>query len=1008
MKSLFFMRNMLLGIFFCLSLTVSAQTVIKGTVISSADDKPVAGASVIDVSDPSIGTVTDADGRFTIHAKLTSEFVVSCMGYKTATVLASDASVIYIDEDYQALDELVVVGYTTEKKADITGAVAVVNMDDLKDIPTANVAVALQGKVPGVQIDVTGAPGGVGYSMLVRGVTTINDSSPLYVIDGIQTREHLSTILNPNDIESIQVLKDAASAAIYGTKASNGVVIITTKKGKEGYLNVDFSAQLTVNTVANRLEMLNAQEWGEVYWTASRNDGIVPTHPVYGSGDVPVIPDYIDTSMKQLASDTDWQKEGYRTSLSQNYNVAISNGNQRGSTYFSVNYNDDKGILKETRFKRFNVKLNSVYKFLNNRLRIGENMNLARYTEVLSPSGIHELLLTQHPLIPIHTEDGNWGGYISSLSDMNNPIRMIQEAKTNEGGNWRAFGNMFVEIEPLKNLVVKSNASIDYRNGFSRTFSPKWKEGDRVIDNNSLNVNNNYLFEWIWSNTVTYGHKFGKFSFDVLAGIEAKQYMTEWLRAKRENFLLQEGDFLYLDAGTGNQTNSNGATSYATLSQFGKINLNYGDRYLLSGTIRRDASSRFGKENNAGIFPSVSAGWRINNENFMKNVSWIDDLKIRASWGMNGNDMIDNEATYAKYYISNSNAAYDIGGTNNSVLAGVVKSRSENTKLKWEVTTQYNIGVDAAFLGNRLGLTFDWFNKDTDDMLIDRPYIGVIGEGGTYAYNGASMNTRGFETMISWRDHVGDFRYEVSLNLARATNMITSLPEDIYYTWGGGNGVDKSIVGQPLGSWFGYVTDGLFRTEGELYNGIEQTGKGLGRIRYKDLYEDNVINDKDRDWLGSSTPKIQGGLNISMAYKGFDLSLFFNGMVRDVWNNSKYYTDFFHLWLGNHGKNLLNAWDQDKNFNSDIPAASLQDLNNEGRGSTYFIEDGSFLKLKNLQIGYSLPEKALKACRMKSARIYLQAQNVFTITNYTGVDPECLGYNYPIPRTFTLGLNFGF
>lgn len=349
-----------------------------------------------------------------------------------------------------------------------------------------------------------------------------------------------------------------------------------------------------------------------------------------------------------------------------------------------------------------------------------------------------------------------------------------------------------------------------------------------------------------------------------------------------------------------------------------------------------------------------------------------------------------------------------MAGTDNSVLAAVIKDRSANTSLRWEVTTQTNIGFDAEFFNNRLAISFDWYNKDTDDMLIDRPYIGVIGEGGTYAYNGASLNNQGVEGIITWRDTVGDFRYEISANASHYKNIITSLPDDIYYTWGGGNGVDKSIVGQPYGSWFGYVADGLFKTEGSLYNGIEQSGKGLGRIRYKDLSEDFIINDEDRDWLGSDHPRLTAGLNIALAYKQFDMSMFFMGMIRDAWNNSKYYTDFFQLWLGNHGKNLMNAWNPDENFDSEIPALTLQDLNNEGRASTYFIEDGSFLRLKNLQIGYTLPKEIGQKMMIQNARIYLQVQNLFTLTNYTGVDPEVLGYNYPIPRTFTLGMNVTF
>ena len=988
-------------------LSLWGQNRISGKVLASEDGQPLVGVLVLNTVSGAT-SLSDSNGGFVIEAAAKDQLELSYMGFTTKKANAAQGMTVYMEEDSKQLEELVVVGYTTERRADITGAVSVVDMKGLSGIPTANVAVSLQGKVPGLDVSTTGAPGGVGYSMLVRGITTINNSSPLLVIDGVQTREHLSTILNPEDIESIQVLKDAASAAIYGTKASNGVIIITTKHGREGYVNVDFSSQLSIQTIANRLEMLNPVEWGQVYWKASLNDGIVPSHPVYGDGDEPEIPEFIDSANNQRASNTDWQSEGYGTAFSQNYNISVATGGKYNTSFIGLNYVDDNGLLKGTNFSKYNIKLNNDYKLLNNHLRIGENLNLARYNEILAPSGIHELLLCQHPLIPVHTEDGNWGGYISSLSDMNNPIRMIEEAKNNISGNWRAFGNLYVEVEPIEHLVFRSAGGLDYRNGFRKSFSPTWKEGTREITDNALVVNNNYMYDWTWTNTVAYEFQAGQFHASGIAGIEARLYRTEFIEGKREDYLLQDPIYFYLNAGSGNQTNSNGGSEYSTYSQFGKINLNYGNRYLLGLTLRHDASSRFGKDNNSAFFPAVSVGWRLGNEPFMKNLTFIDELKIRGSWGRNGNDIIDNEASYSKFYINNTKASYDIGGTDNSVWPGVVKTRSANLALRWEVTTQENAGIDVAMFGNRLNFTFDIYNKDTDDMLIDRPYIGVIGEGGSYAYNGASLNTQGFEGLLSWADRKGDFSYNVSLNLTHYKNVITSLPDDIYYTWGGGNGVDKSIVGQPLNSWFGYVADGLFRTENSLYNGVEQTGKGLGRIRYRDLNNDGYINDKDRDWLGSSNPVLTGGLNIAMAWKGFDLTLFFNGMVRKAWNNSKTYTDFFQLWLGNHGRNLLHAWDPDANFDSNIPALTLQDVNNEVRGSTYFIEDGSFVKLKNAQLGYTLPPGVRNWLHMKSARIYVTGTNLYTLTRYTGLDPEVLGYSYPLPRTFTLGVNIGF
>lgn len=982
---------------------------ISGIVTGQTGD-PLVGVSV-KVEGTRNGTITDIDGKYklqNISNKAILQFSFIGMESQNIAVEGKSNVNIVMIEDVTAINEIVVTGYTSEKKADITGSVSVVKMDDIKDIPTGNVMTALQGRVPGVSISTTGKPGGTDYSVAIRGITTINDASPLYVIDGVQTRAHMSTILNAKDIESIQILKDAASAAIYGSKAANGVVIITTKKGKTNKLIVDASAQVSAQVFTNQLEMLDAKQWGDVYWQASKNDGMTPSHPVYGFGENPVIPDFIDTDNNQRASDTDWSKECYQTALMQNYNITISRGSDKGSSLLGLNYIDDNGTLKYTEFKRVNVRLNSDYNFLNNKVRIGENVNLSRYTESLPPSGIHELILAQHPLIPVHTEDGNWGGYVSGLGDMNNPVRLLEEARDNESGNWRILGNAFIEIEPIKNLVLKSNYSIDYRNGFSSEFSPKWKEGTRVIDNNSLVVNNNYEDEWIWSNTATYNFSIGNNSFQTLAGTEAKSYRTENLWGKVTDFLIQDIDYRYLSAGSGVQTTGNLATEYSMLSQFAKLNYQFKEKYLFSATLRRDASSRFGSVNNAGLFPSISGGWKISKESFMEDIDFLSDMKIRASWGRNGNDLIDNEATYSKFYINNDNASYDITGSNNSVESGVIKTRSANTELRWETTEQSNLGVDCALLNNKLNFSIDYFIKNTDDMLIDRPYIGVIGEGGTYSYNGASLNNKGFEGIIEWRDNIKDFRYDISLNITSFRNKITSLPEDIYYTWGGGNGTDKTIVGQPINSWLGYRTNGLYKTEEDLNDGIAQEGKGLGRIRYVDINDDKVIDDKDRDWLGSANPKLSGGINFAMAYKQFDLSFFLLGMIRDAYNNSKLYTDFFQFSLGNHGTNLLNAWNSTNNFESNIPALTLQDLNNESRTSDYFIEDGSFIKLKNIQIGYTLPTVLLSKLLMKNARIYCQAQNLFTLTKYAGVDPEVLGYNYPLATTFTMGIDIQF
>jgi TonB-linked SusC/RagA family outer membrane protein len=476
------------------------------------------------------------------------------------------------------------------------------------------------------------------------------------------------------------------------------------------------------------------------------------------------------------------------------------------------------------------------------------------------------------------------------LGDKPNPVRLLDQQKNNRNFSWRIFGNMYAEVEPIKNLVLRSNFGLNYVNNFQSNFQPKWSEGDRVVDKNSLTTANDYGRNWIWSNTIAYNLKVKEHSINLLAGTEAKELTSEYLNGTRENFLVENLDYRYLDSGDGKQTNGGGASRTSWISYFGKLNYSFNDRYLLSGTVRQDASSRFGTNNNSAVFPAVSAAWRISQESFMKKITPISDLKLRLSWGQNGNDQIDNEATYTKYQTSTILAGYDITGANQGVINnGIYKIQTGNPNIRWEVTTQKNIGVDLSMFENRLAFTFDYYQKNTKDMLITKPYIGVIGEGGNMPSNGASMTNKGFETIINWRDKFGkDFGYDVTFTGSVNKNRITYLPTDIYYTMWGGNGLDKSIVGQPYGSWFGYKTNGLFRTAEEVANSPIQPGKGLGRIRYVDVNGDGAIDSKDQTWLGSDQPKFTGSVNVSLTYKSFDLSLLVMGMVRNAYNNSKF------------------------------------------------------------------------------------------------------------------------
>lgn len=1015
-----------LMLFAAICCAISAQQItVKGTVLSASDNFPVIGATVVEENNSNNGTITDIDGNFNITVGANSNIVVSFVGFKPQTIKATSIMNILLQEDTEVLDEVVVTGYMSEKKASLTGSVAVVKMKDVADIPTGNVMSALQGRVAGMNITTDGTPGGMNTSTLVRGTTTINNSSPLYIIDGVQTRDNVASILSSNDVESIQVLKDAASAAIYGAQAANGVIIITTKRAKEGDVKVNFDMSLTAQTFATGFDMLNTQEWGEVYWQAYRNTNWMstPNSVVYGNGEEPVVQEfyYDKDGIKIRTADTDWAKEIYRTALMQNYNMSLSKGFKNGKASLTMNYMDQDGLIRNSDFQRFNTRLATDFNFLDNRVRVGESFAISYWTRHLSPGGIEENVIAQHPAIPVYDENGGYaGGYVDILGDKANLIRLTDNEANNRHKYWRIFGNAYIEIEPLEKLIFKSNFGMNYYNEFNSTFVPAWQEGSRSVDVNELNVTHNYSLQWIWSNTLNYSLSVNNHNLVALLGMEAKKEYGESLSGYGKGLAIEDLNYRYLDATTTGQIVGNNASEYAILSYFGKVNYDYESKYLASMTIRRDASSRFGMNHNSAIFPSASVGWRISSEDFMSNMSdWLSDLKIRASWGINGNDMIDNTATYDKYLVSLKDASYNLNGDGKFLTPGAYKTATGNSDLKWEQTEQWNIGLDASFINNKLGLTLDYFNKNTSDMLIQRPYIAIIGEGGYYWYNGISMNNKGVEATLSWRDEVNDFSYDVSLNMSYYKNEITDLPEDIYYTYGGGNGVDLTIVGQPFGSWMGYKTDGLFRTKKEVYDymttyDVRIGDPDVGRIKYVDVNGDKIIDTSDQTWLGSDQPKVIAGLNIGASWKGFDLSMFFNGMVRDAYNNSKFYTDLFQLWSGNHSTRLLEAMDAWKEYeatgvyNCDIPALTASDTNNEGRLSEYFIEDGSYIKMKNLTFGYTFPKKITDKIKLNNFRVYFQAQNLFTITKYTGADPENLGYAYPQPRTYTLGLSVGF
>ncbi len=1036
------MRRIMLTVFLStLGLYAMAQNTmeVSGTV-KDEQGLEVIGASVMEEGATN-GVITDINGQFKIKVKEGAKLKISYVGYNTIVVKAQPHMTITMEVASNLIDELVVTGYTTQRKADLTGSVSIVSTKDLKTSPDADPMRALQGRVPGMTITTNGSPIGTG-TVRIRGVGSINSSQdPLFVIDGVPTTTSLNS-LNTNDIESMQVLKDAASASIYGSRAANGVIIITTKQGKKGgKMKVDFSTNLTASfyTSQSLMKLCNSAEYATAMAQAALNDGIDPVTYAANYGlnlnsqtGTPITvwnpateqyvnytvngryDGFINSSKTMRYSDTDWLDEISRTGFSQNYDLSLSNATDKYSALFSLGYKKNEGILKYTSFENISARMNTSYN-INKIVKVGENFTVTWSRQV--DSAPMENALKMAPVVPVYEIDGEtFGGPVGSMSDRQNPLREMYQNKDNHLDYWRLFGNAYVELKPIEGLVLRSSFGIDYYTSFIQSMNHTFHSD--IVNNNiaSVTLSNKNDLNWTWSNTATYNFTLAdKHNFSVLLGAElSKQNSIDW-SGYSEGFGFEDPDYMWPNAATGTARVSGAMVGYRLASFFGKVDYNYDDLVLASFTIRRDGSSRFGKDNRWGTFPAATLGFRASK---LIDKNWLDDWKIRLSWGKTGNQAIDNNAQFGIYVVDYgldriTSTAYDLYLQGSGTFpSGYRATQLPNPNLKWEAATQYNIGTDFSLFHSQLYGSIDWYIKDVDDMLISPAFIGTKGEGGATWMNGPSLRNWGMEFMLGYRKTLScGLGLDISANADFFRNRVTSLPASATGSYAHTSKQTLVQSKQPYGSIVGYVVDGLFQTQEEV-DASGQANARVGGLKYADLNGDNVITADDQDWIYNPVPAFSYGINIGLTYKDFDLSMFWQGVYdKDVYNNQKFQTDFWAVTDAgsNKGNRLLNAWNTN-NTGSTIPRLSTTNTADEGRASSYFVENGSYLKLRTLQVGYTFPSSLISKLKMTSARVYLSGQNLLTIksSSLTCPDPENPDWNYPLSTSLSFGLQLSF
>lgn len=986
--------------------TFAQVRIVKGLV---QDEKGISipGVSVA-LKGTSTGVVTDVNGNYSISVSGNDALVFSFLGYASQEIAVQGRTVIdvILVESVKNLEEIVVVGYGTQRKSDLTGAVASVKAADIEKMPAATTDQVLQGRAAGVTVTSNSGTPGAALQIRVRGVGTINNSSPLFVVDGFPVDD--IGFINPTDISSMEVLKDASSTAIYGARGANGVILITTKSGKTGSPVVTFESYLGSASMWKKPEMLNASQWGMLKNEALTNAGLDP---------IPELVNY-----QSLGKGTDWIKAVTRTANTRNLNFSVSGGNEMIKYFLSANNYKQEGIVKKSDFERTSVRLNTEMK-VKKWLKLGENLSIEsginhRINEGDEWSAVLIQATAIDPVTPVYLPDGKFAP--SNYVDMNNPVAHLDRTNS-ENKNFRVTGNVFGEFNILRHLMFKSSLGLSYNYSNDYDFSPTFFiSGAESNDVSAVYRGSSQDRSWSWSNFFTYSRKFEKHDIQIMAGTEASEDYSEWFSTRSTRLLKEFSHLIFISNATNpNSTSSGLMNDKKMLSYFGRLNYTYADKYLVTANIRRDGSSVFGPNHRYGVFPSFSAGWRISEEDFLKGNTSISTLKLRAGWGQIGNDKIP---PYGYSTLAISGSRYVFGDV---IVDGIAFPGEGNPDLHWETTATTNIGLDAGIWRDKLTFSLEYYVKKTSDMLLDAPILTHVGIQNNPWVNIGGMKNNGFEMELNFTDKLGDFHYNVGLNFATFTNEVTNLGTQaaILSAPLRDNGyVTRTMVGYPVAQFWGYKTDGLFQTQADVDAWVDADGNllqpnaGPGDIRYAKDKDGNLYYGV----IGNPLPDFTYGLNINMSFKNFDLIVFLQGVSgNDVFNGTKVYTDRPDA-THNMSVRMLNRWTGEGSTNdAHYPRLNAADANNIAFSDRY-VENGSYARLKNLQIGYTLPTAISKSMKIVKLRIYVGATNLFTITKYLGFDPEIgtgyygsldLGVDrafYPQPRTYIAGLNLTF